>query len=60
MKQSRCCLGSKCSYSFKFWPILSIYIYVLYEYWRTLPEDDPQEKVETCRGPSVLVKNFML
>ena len=44
----------------QFWPILSIYIYVLYEYWRTIPEDDPQEKVETCRGPSVLVKNFML
>lgn len=30
-------------------------IYVLNEYWSTLHEDDPQERVQTCRSPSVLI-----
>ena len=29
--------------------------YVLYKYWCTLPEDDLQERVETCRSSSVLI-----
>jgi len=34
-----------------FYPFMT---YVLYKYWYTLPEDDPQ-RVETCRSSSALI-----
>jgi len=30
-------------------------VYVLYKYLHTLPEDDLQEGVQTCRNSSVLI-----
>ena len=34
----------------------SLDLHVIKNFWCTLPEDGPQETVETCWSPSVLIK----